>query len=222
MKIISLNYGKKKTYDFSGKIIESAFMKKPVFTDVHINKLGIIGDEQADEKHHGGDDKAICLYPFEHYAYWENRLNKKLDICSFGENITIEGLKEDSLYIGDTLKIGEIILEISQPRQPCYKLAYFYNTPELPIWVQETGYTGYYARVLKEGTINSNDKVSIIERDPLKISIEFANQIMHHDKKNTEAIRKILEVKALSKSWRASFEKMLSGSSIDINARVKG
>lgn len=68
MKIISINYGKKKTYDFSGKIIESAFMKKPVFTNIHIDKLGIIGDEQADKKHHGGDDKAVCLYSFEHYA----------------------------------------------------------------------------------------------------------------------------------------------------------
>ena len=222
MKIISINSGKRKIYDFSGKTIETAFIKEPVFGNVQINKLGIIGDEQADKKHHGGYDKAICLYSFEHYAYWENRLDKKLPPSSFGENLTISGFLEDSLCIGDTLQIGEVILEISQPRQPCYKLSYIHGIEKLPLWIQETGFTGYYARVIKEGSINSDDQITLLKKDPLGVSIAFANQIMHHDQKNSEALRKILEVPALSESWRISFEKMLSGISIDNSSRIKG
>ena len=222
MKLMSVNIGKEKTYDFDGFIIKSGLEKSPVFDNVFIHKLGVTGDEQAEKVVHGGVDKAVCLYPFEHYEYWENTLNRKMPENSFGENLTVQGMTEKDVCIGDIFQIGEVILQITQPRQPCYKLTYIHNVPKMSFLSQDSGFTGYYARVLKEGNLNVNDKITLIEKSPHNISVEFTNQILHNDNKNTEAIKKILEVEEIAANLRKNFEKLLAGETIDPRPRLLG
>ena len=222
MKLMSVNIGKEKTYDFDGFIIKSGLEKSPVFDNVFIHKLGVTGDEQAEKVVHGGVDKAVCLYPFEHYEYWENTLNRKMPENSFGENLTVQGMTEKDVCIGDIFQIGEVVLQITQPRQPCYKLTYIHNVPKMSFLSQDSGFTGYYARVLKEGNLNVNDKITLIEKSPHNISVEFTNQILHNDNKNTEAIKKILEVEEIAANLRKNFEKLLAGETIDPRPRLLG
>lgn len=219
MELVSINIGKKKTYNFDSIIIDTALKKSPV-NESYIHKLGFSGDEQAEKIIHGGIDKAVCIYPSEHYQYWENSLNKKMPVGSFGENLTVKGMLEKNICIGDIFQIGEVILQITQPRQPCFKLTFIHNIPKMSYLAQNTGFTGYYARVLKEGNININDKIILIEKNSKNISIDFTNQILHLDNKNKEAIEKILEVEEIAVKLRATFQKLLAGEVIDPTPRL--
>ena len=215
MKLISVNIGKEKTYDFNGVIIKTALEKTPVSDNIFVHKLGFTGDEQAEKIIHGGVDKAVCMYPFEHYKYWENLLNKKMPSSSFGENLTVQGMTEKDICIGDIFQIGEVVIQITQPRQPCFKLTYIHNVPKMSYLTQDSGFTGYYARVLKEGNLKVSDKITLIEKNSKNISIEFTNQILHNDNKNKKAIEKILQAEEIASNLRKSFEKLLAGEVID-------
>ncbi|MBE1554039.1 MOSC domain-containing protein [Sporosarcina limicola] len=205
MNILSLNVGKPKTANFNGKEVETGFYKESVSGHTHLAKLNFEGDGQADLKHHGGVDKAVCVYPYEHYSYWEQDLKRELPIAAFGENLTVIGMLEEDVHIGDVFKIGEAVLQISQPRQPCYKIAGRHDVKDLTLRVQNTGYTGFYCRVLEEGMVEPDSTIKRTSVHPEKVSVAFANDIMYHDKNNMDAIKKILSVDALSDSWRTRF-----------------
>lgn len=120
-------------------------------------------------------------------------------------------MREEDVCIGDTFQIGEAIVQVTQPRQPCFKLAKKYNTPKLPLYFQETGYTGFYFRVLEEGWVSPVDTLKLIKPDPKGVTVAFANRIMHKEKQNIEGLKRVLEVRALSTSWRNTFEKRMRG-----------
>ncbi|CAM4479985.1 MOSC domain-containing protein [Paenibacillus tarimensis] len=221
-KIMSLNVGTPAPLVHGKKEVMSGIVKRPVTEPVWLSMTNLQGDEQADLVHHGGVDKAVCVYPYEHYAYWERELNRTLEFGAFGENLTTQGAAEQDISIGDIFRIGEAVVQVSQPRQPCFKLSAKYGVPELPVMVQDTGYTGYYFRVLQEGAVRSGDELILVNKHPGSITVSFANQIMHHDKKNEEAIREILNVDALSGSWRETLMKRLGGISIDTQERLTG
>ncbi|MGV2527838.1 UNVERIFIED_CONTAM: MOSC domain-containing protein, partial [Bacillus thuringiensis] len=162
------------------------------------------------------------VYTGDHYPYWEQELNQDLVYGAFGENITVSGMREEDVCIGDTFELGQAIGQVTQPRQPCFKLAKKYNIPKLPLYFQETGYTGFYFRVLKEGWVSSVDTLKRLQSDPKGVSVAFANRIMHKEKQNIEGIKRILEVNALSSSWRKSFEKRISGEEINTKERLEG
>lgn len=210
MHICSLNVGLPQTIMVQGKELITGIFKTPVSSSLFVSRVQMEGDGQADLTVHGGVDKAICVYPEEHYAYWEQLRGQKLEAGTFGENLTLRGLRESEICIGDTLEIGEVIVQVSQPRQPCHKLAKRLDWPEAALHVQETGYTGYYFRVLKEGKIAPDSEVRRIARDEAGVTVAYANQIKYQDKFNREAIQKLLAVTALSDSWRQSFEKRLA------------
>ncbi|MBP1082877.1 MOSC domain-containing protein [Bacillus capparidis] len=207
-RIHSIHVGKPKTYEFNGKQIETSIYKHRVDQPVFLSEVNFEGDRQADLVYHGGQDKAVCVYPYDHYPYWESQLNKTLEGSAFGENLTVEGLTEKDVYIGDVFALGEAVVQISQPRQPCFKLAKKYDVKDMPLKVQMSGFTGFYFRVLNEGKVTPASVLKRISRDPSQISVHFANHIKYHDKENREGIEKVLKVDALSESWRASFEKM--------------
>ena len=209
MKILSINVGKPSLLVSSAGDVLSGINKRPIEEEVFLGKLNFVGDAQADLIHHGGVDKAVCVYPVEHYSFWENFMGKKLDFPSFGENLTVQAMQEEVIHIGDVIQIGTAIVQVSQPRKPCYKLARKYGITDLPLQVQNTGYTGYYFRVLQEGVIKRGDLPVMLETDPLGVTVAYANQIMHHEKKNIDGIHKVLAVKALSDSWRASLQERL-------------
>ncbi|MFZ7759531.1 MOSC domain-containing protein [Bacillus thuringiensis] len=221
-QLLSLNIGLPKEVIYGGKVIHTGINKKQVKEPVYLSFVKFNGDGQADLVHHGGVDKAVCVYTGDHYPYWEKELNRDLVYGAFGENITVSGMREEDVCIGDTFELGEAIVQVTQPRQPCFKLAKKYNIPKLPLYFQETGYTGFYFRVLKEGWVSSVDTLKSLQSDPKGVSIAFANRIMHKEKQNIEGVKRILEVNALSSSWRKSFEKRISGEEINTKERLEG
>jgi MOSC domain-containing protein YiiM len=206
-RIHSIHVGKPKTYEDNGKPYETSINKQRVHHPLFLSKVNFEGDKQADLVHHGGEDKAVCVYPYDHYLYWEGHLNRKLDDSAFGENLTVEGLTEEAACIGDVFSLGEAVVQISQPRQPCFKLAKKYGVKDMALKVQNTGFTGYYFRVLQEGRVSPDSVLTRISKDPNQITVQFANHINYHDKENLQAIEKILATDALSESWRGMFQK---------------
>ncbi|WP_407270826.1 MOSC domain-containing protein [Radiobacillus sp. PE A8.2] len=209
-EIKSLNIGEPKIYQHNGKELHTAFVKHPVNETLWLSKIGLAGDGQADMKNHGGEDKALLLYPYEHYAYWQHRYEKTFTIPAFGENVTIEGITEDNLYIGDVYRLGEALIQVSQPRNPCYKIAAINELKDITAVVTETGYNGVYFRVLQEGNVNPDDKLTLVKTNTSQISAAYISKILHHDKQNRKGIETILQVNEIAVSLRNSLEKRLA------------
>lgn len=225
-KIASLNVGRPRPLAYRGKHVESGFVKASVSGPVRLSKTNLEGDRQADLRVHGGAEKAVCVYPLEHYSYWQQRLGRRLPVAAFGENFSTEGLTESVACVGDIYRVGALyrgaIVQVSQPRQPCFKLGARHELPELVLWVQETGCTGFYFRVLEEGEVGRGDEISLLERPSHGVTVAEANRVMHHDKKDLAGIEGLLAVGELAESWRSKFEKRLSGKVEDTSARIEG
>ncbi|MEI7025503.1 MOSC domain-containing protein [Paenibacillus sp. y28] len=221
-EVVSLNIGKPEQVPFQNKDIPTGINKKPAAKPLFLSWVNFEGDGQADLVHHGGRDKAVCVYAYEHYPFWEKELGRTLEYGAFGENLTIRGLLEADVCIGDIFQLGDAVVQVSQPRQPCFKLSVKYGVPDLPVKVQETGYTGFYFRVLQEGTVSASSSLKRLTPHPQGITVSYANQIMHHEKQNEAGIRSILAVDALSASWQAAFLKRLQGIETDTRERLNG
>ncbi len=209
-QVISVNAGKPQSYVYGGKELSTGIFKSPVSSPLYLHKNQLEGDGQADLSVHGGPDKALCAYCVEHYSYWERQLGIKLEPGAFGENLTLQGALEENVSIGDIFELGEAVVQVTQPRQPCHKIAKRHDAPDLPQLVQSTGYTGYYFRVLQEGIVPFRPQLKLIQKHSLGVSIGYANRIKYGDKQNREGIAMVLSVAELSESWRNSFTKRLS------------
>lgn len=182
---------------------ETGFYKEPVQSAVWLGYEGFRGDEQADRRFHGGSEKAVCVYPAGHYPYWRSRLEKPdLAAGAFGENLTVSGLDEVSVFIGDIFRLGEAVVQVSQPRQPCWKLARRWRVKDLAAQVERTGFTGYYFRVLHHGFVREQDRLVLEQRPFPEWSIQRCNGIMHGKSGGSEAARQLAECPALSASWK--------------------
>ncbi|MDL4841820.1 MOSC domain-containing protein [Aquibacillus rhizosphaerae] len=213
-QVLSLNIGQPKTYQINNRELNTGFVKHAVTDSVWLSKHGFEGDGQADLKNHGGEEKALLMYPFEHYSYWNNRYNKNFSVPAFGENITIVGLLEHAVFAGNIYSLGEAIVQVSQPRQPCYKIAEIHRVKDIPAVVTETGYSGYYFRVLKEGYVSNDDTLKLLEEEPNKISIAFIFGTLFHKKADINRIQQILKVDTIANSLRKSLVKRLSKLSV--------
>jgi MOSC domain-containing protein YiiM len=208
MIIRALNIGLPKKELFHGKTFLTGMCKKPVSVPVMLTRQGFEGDGVGDRKHHGGADKAVCVYSLDHYPYWEQALGTKMPEAAFGENFSLSGMQENAVCIGDVFRAGSAVLRVSQPRQPCSTLAARYGRKDLVKLVSDSGLTGFYFSVLEEGKVKAGDSLDLVEKDGHGVSVAFANRIYHHDRKNREGIEKILAVPALSESWRKSFREL--------------
>jgi MOSC domain-containing protein YiiM len=199
--LINLSIGKPKTMEWSGGAMETGIRKQPV-EYTYLSKSGFQGDEVANLIHHGGPERAVCIYPFEHYHKWENEYSLTLCLPSFGENITAAGIAEDRIFIGDILQIGEAVVQVSQGRIPCDTISKSNGVASLLRRIVETGFTGYFCRVLQEGVVRKNSQISLLERHPLGVTVLYANHIYFQDRNNKGAIERILGVDALAAVWR--------------------
>ncbi|WP_180955670.1 MULTISPECIES: MOSC domain-containing protein [Bacillus] len=206
--IISLSVGEPKDFRWQGREEKSAICKKPI-QEVLLTKEGFIGDGVANHEFHGGPERAVCLYPFEHYSLWEKEFKIPLQLPAFGENITIAGMTEADVYIGNIYKLGTAVVQISQGRVPCSTISKHNAIDELLKRIVDTGYTGYFFRVLEEGMVFENSHMQLVEENEKKVSILFANQTLFHDRKNKEAIEKILEVEELASVWHEKLKREL-------------
>lgn len=207
-KIINLAVGKPKEYNWNGKKELSGIGKSSV-QSIKVEKSIIAGDDVANHDFHGGPDRVVCLYPFEHYSYWEEVFQKKLILPAFGENITATGMTEEQVCIGDIYKIGDSILQITQGRIPCVTISNYNEEKQLLKNLVETTLTGYFFRVLEEGTIKFDSEITLLEKHSKEISVSFATQILFHQKEDQASIEKILTVDALAEDWRNRFLKLL-------------
>ena len=210
-RLVSLNVGKPKPLAYRGKHVQSGFRKSPEPGVLWLGKTGLEGDGQADLKNHGGPEKAICVYPVEHYPYWRERLGRSLEPGAFGENFSAEGLLESDVCVGDVYRVGDALVQVSQPRQPCYKMAARHGIKELALWVLEAGFTGFYFRCLEPGEVRAREEISLVRRAQTLTSLAEANRVMHRDKRDVAGIERLLTVPELAVSWREHLEKRLAG-----------
>lgn len=215
--IISLNVGLPSVVAYDGiQTMYSGIVKKPVTGSVFLDTLGFEGDGSADRVNHGGMDKAVCVYCHDHYPFWEKALSKTLVPGAFGENLSVAGLAEDEVHVGDVYLIGAAKVQCSQPRQPCHKLNKFYGLPDMAARVQNSGYTGFYVRVLEPGRVQPASPMKLVQKGEMEFSISAANQLMYGDEQwNFDKIRRFMAVQALSTSWKEAFSRRLEHRAIE-------
>ena len=216
MKLLSINVSKPKPIQYGGKTIQTGIFKAPVSGTVMLREKNIDGDGQGDLRVHGGTYKAIYGYPFEHYAYWQQELHRDdLAYGQFGENLTLEGLLEEAVHIGDIFQIGATVkLQITQPRVPCFKLAYKMGLPEFPKQFLESRRVGFYFRVLEEGEITAGDAIARIETAPEPMSVTEIVNLRYFDRDNHEKIAQARKQPALSPSWKRDFWRSLQAKNL--------
>jgi MOSC domain-containing protein YiiM len=214
MIIRSLNIGKPKEELFHGKEFLTGMCKQPVSGALVLSQEGFAGDGVGDRRHHGGEDKAVCVYSLDHYPYWASTLSITMPVAAFGENLSVEGLQEADVCIGDIYRAGTAVMQVSQPRQPCNTLAARYGRDDLVKLVVDSGRTGFYFRVLTTGRVQAGDAVVLAERDGRGVTVSYANDIFHHDRRNRAGLEKVLAVPALSDSWQRSFRELVARASL--------
>lgn len=211
MKLISVNVSLPKEVPYLGRTITTGIFKEPVQGRVMVRRLNIDGDDQADRRVHGvGFDMAVYVYPFEHYAFWGKELGRDgFPYGQFGENLTVEGLSENTVRIGDTFRVGGTLLQVSQPRVPCYKFALrMEEGPYFPARFQETGRMGFYCRVLQEGEIGAGDSIELVDGDNDAVTIAEFIRIYLYETHEPESLKRALASRFLSDPWRVHLEKM--------------
>lgn len=206
--IIALSVGEPKGFTWKGREELSGIGKSKV-QEVLLTKQGFKGDGVANLEFHGGPDRAVCVYPFEHYKQWEKEFNTKFQPPAVGENICLTNMLEKDVYIGDIFSIGDTVVQVTQGRIPCSTISKFNDIDSLLGRIVETCFTGYFFRVLNEGVIYSDSKIQLMNRIQEKISVYDANYVMFHDRKNKKVIEDILQINELASVWKEKFNELL-------------
>ena len=205
MKVISVNVSAAVKVEYDGETVSTGIFKKPLNNSVNVNSVGLNGDEQADLINHGGAYKAVYAFSSDHYEHWRKVLEKpSLQLGAFGENLSISNLNESQMCIGDQLRVGTCLLEVSQPRVPCFKLGIALGNTRAPKLFTKTFQTGVYFRVLEEGALVQGDDVVKTFSAPGSVSVETLFQA-YFDKKyeGAEAVfLKALKLDSLAPEWK--------------------
>lgn len=185
----------------------SGIAKQPVDNVIAVGMLGLQGDEQADLVHHGGTDKAIHHYPRDHYDFWQSELGTHpLLECpgAFGENISTSGLIEDEICLGDRLRLGTAVVEVSQGRQPCWKLGHRLGDSAVPAKMVMTARSGWYYRVLEPGRVRAGDTLELVERPLPQWTVKLVFQLLigGHGKAQARKVEELAAIPMLAESWR--------------------
>lgn len=216
---------------FSGKIQDyvgsrpSAIGKIQVDGELMLTELGLEGDEQAETKIHGGPDRALCHYPREHYLYWARKFPEQADqfvAPAFGENLSTDGLTEQNVYIGDIFRWGEALIQVTQPRSPCFKLNFHFGISDMASLMQNCGKTGWLCSVIAPGMVSADSPLELVSRVS-DVSVEEAIAIAWHMPFDDEQYHRLLSAAGLSKSWTRTMQKRrLSGTIEDSSRRLWG
>ncbi|WP_299334303.1 MOSC domain-containing protein [uncultured Psychroserpens sp.] len=203
MKIISTNIAQPTTFLWNGKNVKTGIYKIPINTPIFLGKEAVKGDEVSDRKVHGGEFKACYLFSADHYPYWKN-LYPDLDWTygMLGENLTVDGLDEKQIHIGDIYKLGNALIQITQPREPCFKFGVKFKSQDVLKQFIEHSYPGTYVRILEEGSVNIGDTFKLTEKARNSISIYDFFQLLFSEVKNKAHIRAVLDNDALPQRKR--------------------
>ncbi|MRS17249.1 6-N-hydroxylaminopurine resistance protein [Enterobacteriaceae bacterium RIT691] len=212
---------------FRGRVSEyegsrpSAIAKLQVEGELELTELGLVGDEQAEKKIHGGPDRALCHYPREHYAEWARAFPEQAELfCApaFGENLSTEGLTEKNVYIGDIFRWGEALIQVTQPRSPCFKLNYHFGISDMSSQMQNSGKVGWLYRVIGAGKVSSEQPLALISRLS-DVSVYDAAAIAWHLPFDDEQYHRLLSAAGLSVSWTRTMQKRRIKGQIEDNSR---
>jgi MOSC domain-containing protein YiiM len=164
---------------------------------------GFLGDAQVDRKNHGGPDKAIYVYTAENYRHWEHLHGvPEYPHGQFGENLTVTGLPDEAVHIGDIFAIGRAVMQVTQPRVPCFKLGIKFGNPRFVADFLASGRTGFYCRVLEAGWVRTGDAITLETADPGRLSVRDAMHALISGPEQADWIAKVLAIDALSAAWR--------------------
>jgi MOSC domain-containing protein YiiM len=211
MTVISVNVGLPREVMWKGKTVTTGIFKEPVPGRVALDSLNFAGDRQADLRVHGGPDKAVYVYPVEHYDYWRGELTGvELPFGAFGENLTVEGLLENKINIGDRFRIGTAELVVRQPRLPCYKLAVRFQRDDIIKRFLDSRRTGFYFAVTREGDVSSGDQIEILSRDPNGVTIPDIVRLYLDGDQDPDGLARAARVDALPDNWKTHFVDQLA------------
>jgi MOSC domain-containing protein YiiM len=234
-RVDALLTGKVAPLGDSGK--RSGIDKHPVSTRVRLDETGLEGDEQADHKHHGGAEKALHHYAFDHYAMWRDEwlsssiggggadgrdaqraltgIARFASRGAFGENLSTHGMTEANVCVGDVYRIGNAIVQLSQPRQPCWKLNLRFTRDDMSRRVQQTLRTGWYYRVLEAGDVGAGDRIERLARVHPQWTVERLLHVLYVDRDNLAALEQMANLDTLTASWRATAAKRLASGAVE-------
>lgn len=209
MKLVSVNTGLPREVLWHGRSVTTGIFKEPLRGRVALRKLNLDGDRQADLTVHGGEYKAVYSYPISHYGYWKRELpGRELPMGMFGENFTTEGLLEDSVHLGDRFSIGSAEVIVTQPRLPCYKLGVRFQADDMVKRFLESGRTGFYFAVTREGEVGAGDEIKVMTRDPNCVPVSQITRLYiakRYADDDVTWVRRALQVAALPESWKQYF-----------------
>ncbi len=197
-KLLSVNVGGARQFDYNGRAVRSAIWKFPVAGRVRVSGVNLDADAQADRKAHGGPDKAVYAYAVEDYKWWQAQLDRALQHAEFGENLTTEGIDVTSALIGERWRIGSVLLEVSEPRVPCWRLGVRMGDPSFPRRFTAAGRPGAYLRIIEEGELGAGDEIRVVRRPAHEISVGDVFRIYTRDR--NEAHR-LLDLSEISEAW---------------------
>ena len=209
-RLISVNVGQPREVRWRGRRVTTGIFKEPVQGRVALRRLNLEGDKQVDLSVHGGLDKAVYMYPAEHYSYWQKELTgMQLPWGMFGENFTTEGVLEEDVNIGDRFRIGSAEVMVTQPRFPCYKLGVRFRRDDIIKRFMTSGRPGIYFGVLQEGEVGAGDAIELIGRDDGQITISDIFRLIGNDQDDFDTMRRAVLVKALPEHLRRRFQNKL-------------
>ena len=195
----------------NGEPVSTSIFKEPVAGRVMLRTLNLHGDRQADLSVHGGPDKAVYLYPSEHYEFWRRELpDMELPWGIFGENFTTTGLLETETNIGDRFKIGTAEVMVTQPRMPCYKLGIRFGRTDIIRRFLASERSGFYLSVAKEGEVAVGDEFELIDKNSTGVRVVDVTRLYSSDKSNVDLLRRAIASEALPESWRSYFQELLN------------
>jgi len=210
MKLISVNVGLPRQVVWDGGSVTTGIFKQPVSRPIRVERLNLVGDKQADLSVHGGPYKAVYAYPVEHYVYWRNELpDEELPWGIFGENLTMEGLHESAVRIGDRYRVGTAELIVTQPRVPCYKLGIRFGRPEMVKRFLNSRRSGFYFAVAEEGELTVGDSIELVAREANSLTVADINNLYTFEKNDREMLQRAVQLKALPDTWRSHFQEQL-------------
>ncbi|MCY1158846.1 MAG: hypothetical protein MOP51_1870 [Citricoccus sp.] len=217
--VVAVRVGRVQRQQWNGRELSTAAAKGVVDGPVPVSATGLAGDEQGDTRHHGGSEKALLAYAQENYGAWRAE-GIHIPEGGFFENLTVTGWPEAAVHAGDVFRVGEVLVQVSQPRRPCTTLSARWAMRELPRFVQQTGRSGYYLRVLEPGRVRAGDPMALVRRMDGSVSVAEINRVMNVDRGDREGIARLLASPELPQAWRRGLERRLTGVFEDDTARL--
>jgi MOSC domain-containing protein YiiM len=203
MNVVSVNIGEPRTIVWNETEVLTGIFKFPVEGPLYLGNKGVSGDHVLDGRYHGGIDKACYLYSKDHYPYWKGLYPEAdWDWGMFGENLTVENLDESILLIGDIYRVGSALVQITQPRQPCYKLGIRLGNHDVVKEFSRSDFPGAYVRILEEGKVNMGDFMKLVETFPGAPSLKKVFNMLYDKTFDKEEVRKVTENIHLATSCR--------------------